>query len=328
MRVPPSMMLQSWMGSDFTNDDLARESSLEKDYTPVAGRRAGARRRCRPGSSSCARSPRRRSCGPSSSCGSRRRSYAPLLYVYYDEPEPGQFEELRRLRFSRRLALVQGRPLPHSWEMTPLDKPGHSTKVGARGDQLRRDARRRASSRRRTCAAPRRCADAPVADRLAEPRPQPAPHRAHRRAPRCSRRCSCMLNLAVSAGSQKRWIANAVELYPGHFEVSPRGYRDNRTLDDALVLDARAARGARRARAGRAGWAPRLEAFGLISADRRARDRPRRAAARHRRRARARAVAAAALAEQRLGAPARGAREIALGDLAGAQPRRRRSATP
>lgn len=27
------MMMQSWMGSDFTNDDLVRESSLVKDYT-------------------------------------------------------------------------------------------------------------------------------------------------------------------------------------------------------------------------------------------------------------------------------------------------------
>lgn len=26
------MMLQSWMGSDFTNDDLVKESSLSKDY--------------------------------------------------------------------------------------------------------------------------------------------------------------------------------------------------------------------------------------------------------------------------------------------------------
>lgn len=33
IKIPPSMMLQSWNGSDFTNDDLARESSLEKDYT-------------------------------------------------------------------------------------------------------------------------------------------------------------------------------------------------------------------------------------------------------------------------------------------------------
>lgn len=27
------MMMQSWMGSDFTNDDLVRESSIVKDYT-------------------------------------------------------------------------------------------------------------------------------------------------------------------------------------------------------------------------------------------------------------------------------------------------------
>src|SRR4051812_44354722 len=27
IKVPPSMMLQSWMGSDFTNDDLVRTSS-------------------------------------------------------------------------------------------------------------------------------------------------------------------------------------------------------------------------------------------------------------------------------------------------------------
>jgi outer membrane lipoprotein-sorting protein len=33
IKVPPSMMLQSWNGSDFTNDDLVRESSLPDDYT-------------------------------------------------------------------------------------------------------------------------------------------------------------------------------------------------------------------------------------------------------------------------------------------------------
>ena len=32
MKIPPSMMLQSWMGSDFTNDDLIKESSLVLDY--------------------------------------------------------------------------------------------------------------------------------------------------------------------------------------------------------------------------------------------------------------------------------------------------------
>ncbi len=32
VKMPPSMMMQSWMGSDFTNDDLVQESSLERDY--------------------------------------------------------------------------------------------------------------------------------------------------------------------------------------------------------------------------------------------------------------------------------------------------------
>jgi outer membrane lipoprotein-sorting protein len=32
IKIPPSMMLQSWMGSDFTNDDLVRESSIVEDY--------------------------------------------------------------------------------------------------------------------------------------------------------------------------------------------------------------------------------------------------------------------------------------------------------
>lgn len=32
MKIPPSMMLQPWMGSDFTNDDLVKESSYIDDY--------------------------------------------------------------------------------------------------------------------------------------------------------------------------------------------------------------------------------------------------------------------------------------------------------
>ena len=33
MKIPPSMMMGSWMGSDFTNDDLVKESSMLDDYT-------------------------------------------------------------------------------------------------------------------------------------------------------------------------------------------------------------------------------------------------------------------------------------------------------
>lgn len=33
IKIPPSMMFQTWMGSDFTNDDLVKESSIVYDYT-------------------------------------------------------------------------------------------------------------------------------------------------------------------------------------------------------------------------------------------------------------------------------------------------------
>lgn len=32
IKLPPSMMSQSWMGTDFTNDDLVKESSVVNDY--------------------------------------------------------------------------------------------------------------------------------------------------------------------------------------------------------------------------------------------------------------------------------------------------------
>jgi len=40
IRVPPSMMLGSWMGTDFTNDDLVKESSLRKDFDAHVDRRS------------------------------------------------------------------------------------------------------------------------------------------------------------------------------------------------------------------------------------------------------------------------------------------------
>jgi len=33
IKLPPSMMSQSWMGSDFTNDDLVKMNSIVEDYT-------------------------------------------------------------------------------------------------------------------------------------------------------------------------------------------------------------------------------------------------------------------------------------------------------
>ncbi len=41
VKIPPSMMLQSWMGSDFTNDDIVNASSLSNDYTHKIQAQAG-----------------------------------------------------------------------------------------------------------------------------------------------------------------------------------------------------------------------------------------------------------------------------------------------
>ena len=48
VKLPPSMMGQSWMGSDFTNDDLLKESSLSIDYThKLLGEEERGGHRCR-----------------------------------------------------------------------------------------------------------------------------------------------------------------------------------------------------------------------------------------------------------------------------------------
>lgn len=47
IKLPPSMMLQSWMGSDFTNDDLVKQSSLVVDYThKMLGKEMVEKREC------------------------------------------------------------------------------------------------------------------------------------------------------------------------------------------------------------------------------------------------------------------------------------------
>jgi outer membrane lipoprotein-sorting protein len=127
IRVPPSMMLQSWMGSDFTNDDLVRESSEVEDYEHVL-----------------------LGVDPGSDESGGRRSYvieyrphesapvvwgrivawvdaelwAPLFQEFYDEDG----EKIRVLRFSD-VRAVDNRNVPHRWALTPLDKPGHETVV-------------------------------------------------------------------------------------------------------------------------------------------------------------------------------------------------------
>ncbi len=127
MRIPPSMMLQSWMGSDFTNDDLARDSSLIDDYEASV---IGEKQIEGVSSIGVLLVPKEEApvVWARVEIWLERARFAPLLYLYYDESEEGKFELVRRMIFSD-VQDAQGRPMPRVWLIEPLDKPGHSTRI-------------------------------------------------------------------------------------------------------------------------------------------------------------------------------------------------------
>lgn len=129
VRIPPSMMMQSWMGSDFTNDDLVRESSVLDDYDhEFLG--------VDPAFVGLDSSPRK-----SHVIEYQPHEDAPVVWgrivVWVDAvrfvPLQQEFFDEDGVRL-RRMTLgdireVQGRSVPHLWVMTPLDKKGHETRL-------------------------------------------------------------------------------------------------------------------------------------------------------------------------------------------------------
>jgi outer membrane lipoprotein-sorting protein len=135
VRIPPSMMLQSWMGSDFSNDDLVRDSSEIDDYDH---RLLGVD----PGKKDGTDIDRGETIDTRAYVVEYRphedaavvwgsiiswldiESGAPIRQDFYDE----EGERLRVMRFSD-FRRIGDRVVPHHWSMTPLDKPGHSTTI-------------------------------------------------------------------------------------------------------------------------------------------------------------------------------------------------------
>ena len=119
------MMMQSWMGSDFTNDDIARDSSLVDDYTPhLLGRKTV------DGVELIGIELIPHDDAPvvwaRMEAWVETERMAPRRFIYFDEPEAGRYEAVRTMRLDD-VRMVQGRPLPHRWEMVPNDKEGHKT---------------------------------------------------------------------------------------------------------------------------------------------------------------------------------------------------------
>lgn len=121
IKLSPSMMMQSWMGSDFTNDDFVRESSLVRDYDHSLLEESTI------GESRCY------------TVKLKPKPDAPVVWgkvvLYIDKKEFIQMKgemydedgELVKVMFARKTAVMDGRTIATRVELVPMDKDGYST---------------------------------------------------------------------------------------------------------------------------------------------------------------------------------------------------------
>lgn len=118
IKVPPSMMMSSWMGSDFTNDDLVKESSLADDYETA--------REDKNGRIHLSLIPRENTVTVWGKIEVvvDAATLMPVEQSYYNE----RGEKVRVMSFLEPKDF-NGVTLPSIMEMTPLNKDGHKTVI-------------------------------------------------------------------------------------------------------------------------------------------------------------------------------------------------------
>ncbi len=121
IKIPSSMMLQPWMGSDFSNDDLVKESSMVEDYTHTL---LGTEKLDGVPAYRVQSIPK-----PEAAVVWGKLVYfisvtdrLPLKQEYYDE----RGELIKTMTFAEVRALG-GRVIPTRWTMQPVAKPGNRT---------------------------------------------------------------------------------------------------------------------------------------------------------------------------------------------------------
>lgn len=123
IKITPSMMLQSWMGSDFTNDDLVKESSIVDDYMQLMLARETA------GGKDCYKiqlnpKPEAAIVWDKVIIWVDSSNFLPVKEEYYNE----KGEKVRYMVFSN-VQQANDRLFPFKWTMIPLNKTGHSTSL-------------------------------------------------------------------------------------------------------------------------------------------------------------------------------------------------------
>ncbi len=126
IKIPPSMMSQGWMGSDYTNDDILKESSIVVDYNQkIVGEE-------KVDGIDCYKIELIPKEDAAVVWGKvikwiSKKEYWQLKTEYYDEDN-----ELMRTELATEVKQFDDRKLPSRLEILPADKPGHRTVVTVR----------------------------------------------------------------------------------------------------------------------------------------------------------------------------------------------------
>lgn len=121
IKLPPSMMSQSWMGTDFTNDDLVKEASIVEDYDhSIIGDTVIDQRSCykiqllpKPASAVV--------WGKLLMCVDKKDNL--MLYVEYFDEDGKLINTMK----TSDIKMLGGRLLPSRMEMIPADKKNNKT---------------------------------------------------------------------------------------------------------------------------------------------------------------------------------------------------------
>ncbi|MFH1000912.1 MAG: outer membrane lipoprotein-sorting protein [Bacteroidota bacterium] len=121
IKIPPSMMMSSWMGSDFNNDELMKESSLIVDYThKVVGEESIDGYECY-----------KIELVPLPNAAVVWSKVFLWISKKYDFGIKSEFfgknDELVNLQYSSEMKTMDGRFLPTKMVIEPVQKPGHQT---------------------------------------------------------------------------------------------------------------------------------------------------------------------------------------------------------
>jgi len=123
IKMPPSMMMQSWMGSDYTNDDLVRESSIVTDYThELMGEEEVDGRMCY--KIKLIPKPDAPVVWGEIITWIDKQEFMQLRTEFYDEDG-----YLVNTMIGKQIKELDGRLLPSIMEMIPADEEGHKTRI-------------------------------------------------------------------------------------------------------------------------------------------------------------------------------------------------------